>query len=79
MHNIQKNRPEIKIVVNIATIAGLITLATFISFFLRSLKIHESNIIMTYLLSVLLVSYLIEGYASGFIASILGVLIILLP
>lgn len=74
IYDIQKKRPAFKIIVNVVTIAVLITLATLISFYLRSLKIHESNIIMTYLLSVLLVSYLIEGYASGFIASILGVL-----
>lgn len=72
--DLQEKQPVIKIIINFTTIAIFITFATLISFYLRVLKIHESNIIMTYLLSVLLVSYLIEGYASSFIASILGVL-----
>lgn len=72
--DLQEKQPVIKIIINFATITIFIMFATLISFSLRELKIHESNIIMTYLLSVLLVSYIIEGYASSFIASILGVL-----
>lgn len=70
-----KNRhPILKFLFDLLIILCLVALATAISFVLRALKIHESNIIMTYLLSVLLVSYLIEGYTSSFIAAIVGVL-----
>ncbi len=74
MLTIKNKIPVLKFIFNLMIIIGLITLATFISFGLRELKIVESNIIMTYLLSVLLVSYLIEGYISSFFAAILGVL-----
>ncbi len=73
--NTLKNRsPILKFLIDLVIVISLITLATIISFFLRQLNIAESNIIMTYLLSVLLVSYLIEGYTSSFLAAILGVL-----
>lgn len=71
---IKNKRPILKYIFDIIVIICLITFATLISFVLRDLKINESNIIMTYLLSVLLVSYLIEGYTSSFLAAILGVL-----
>lgn len=58
-----------------AVLMGVIlAVATLISFELRRLDIHESNIIMTYLLAVLFSAYLLEGYMSSLVASVLGVL-----
>lgn len=70
----KNNKPLLKLLFDMSVIACLITVATLISFVLRDLKVHEANIIMTYLLSVLLVSYFIEGYTSSFVAAVLGVL-----
>lgn len=50
------------------------TCATLMAMSFKRLGFHESNIIITYLLGVLLVSYWIEGYLYGVLASFLGVL-----
>ena len=74
LKTLKNTKPLLKAVFDMSVIACLITIATLISFVLRDLKVHEANIIMTYLLSVLLVSYFIEGYISSFVAAVLGVL-----
>lgn len=74
LKTLKNNKPLLKFLFDMSVILCLLTAATLISFVLRDLKIHESNIIMTYLLSVLLVSYFIEGYTSSFVAAVLGVL-----
>jgi len=54
----------------------VITLATFVSFALKALlHLNESSYIITYMLSVLLVSYLTQGYIYGIVASVLSVLV----
>ena len=61
---------------NAAITIGIVTLATLISFALRALlHLNESSYIITYMLSVLLVSYLTQGYSYGIIASVLSVLV----
>lgn len=53
---------------------GLLIAATLLSFGLRRLGIGDQNIIMAYILSVLVISRVTEGYAYGIIASVLSVL-----
>lgn len=61
---------------NIGITVGIVTLATLISFALRALlDLNESSYIITYMLSVLLVAYLTNGYLYGIIASVLSVMV----
>lgn len=57
-----------------AVTLGLLVAATMLSFILRRLSIEDQNIIMAYILSVLVVSRVTEGYAYGIVASVLSVL-----
>lgn len=54
---------------------GLLLAATLTGLFLKRLGFTEANIITVYILSVLLVSFLTEGYGYGITASILSVLL----
>ncbi len=59
-----------------AITAGVVTLATLVSVALRAtLDLHESSYIIIYMLSVLLISYLTQGYLYGIAASVLSVLV----
>lgn len=69
------NRVYKKKLLNAALIVGVMSTSTVLSFVFRALQFHESNIIMTYLIGVLMVAYFIEGYASSTIASVMGVLL----
>jgi two-component system, OmpR family, sensor histidine kinase KdpD len=60
---------------NSGIMVGIMVAATLISFGLRELGIIEFNYIMTYILGVLLIADLTDGYRYGVIASVLGVLI----
>ncbi|HBC95124.1 MAG TPA: two-component sensor histidine kinase [Pelotomaculum sp.] len=53
---------------------GLLVAATLLSLGLRRLEIGEQNIIMAYILSVLVISRITEGYAYGIVASVISVL-----
>lgn len=53
---------------------GILFLSTFISFGLRTIGIGEQNVIMVYILTVIVISRITNGYAYGIIASILSVL-----
>lgn len=53
---------------------GLLIAATVLSFGLRKLKFMDQNIIMTYILSVLIISRITEGHIYGIIASVISVL-----
>ena len=53
---------------------GLLLAATLISFILRELNIGDQNIIMVYILSILFISRITEGYAYGIVFSVLSVL-----
>lgn len=57
--------------ITIVTMVGI----TLLSFFFRHIGFHESNIIVTYILGVLIVAKQTEGYFYGIVASILGVLV----
>ncbi len=54
---------------------GLLILATLLSFGLVGLHIGEQNVIMAYILSVLLISRITEGYAYGIAGSVFSVLL----
>lgn len=53
---------------------GLLVGATLLSFGLQRLNIGDQNIIMAYILSVLVISRVTDGYVYGMIASIISVL-----
>ncbi|MDU7337825.1 MAG: sensor histidine kinase KdpD [Clostridium sp.] len=52
----------------------LLAATTLLSFGLRELDIGDQNIIMVYILSVLLISRVTEGYLYGIVASVISVL-----
>ena len=53
---------------------GLLLAATLVGLFLKRVGFTEANIITVYILSVLFISFLTEGYAYGITASVLSVL-----
>ena len=59
---------------NIGVMVMIMMLTTFLSLFFRFMGMTETNIIITFILGVLLVSNFTEGYLYGMIASIIGVL-----
>lgn len=76
--HVQKDNSDIskKVLRNTAITIGVVALATLVSFALKALlNLNESGYIITYMLSVLLVSYLTQGYLYGIIASVLSVLV----
>jgi two-component system, OmpR family, sensor histidine kinase KdpD len=74
-NNINNNSYKIKsIVLNLAIIAGITILVTLLSILFRHIGLHESSIIISYILGVLLVAKFTEGYFYGIAASVVGVL-----
>ena len=59
---------------NSCVMVMIMMLTTFLSLFFRFMGMAETNIIITFILGVLLVSNFTEGYLYGMIASIIGVL-----
>ena len=60
--------------IDAAKTLGLLVAATLLSFGLRGLEIGDQNIIMTYILSVLVISRVTKGHAYGIVASVISVL-----
>ncbi|WP_099223969.1 sensor histidine kinase [Listeria costaricensis] len=58
-----------------AKMMGLLVLATLVSLGLSELGIGDQNVIMVYILSVLIISRITEGYLYGVLGSLLGVLL----
>ena len=54
---------------------GLLAAATLVSMGLRAVNIDDQNVIMLYILSVLIISRVTEGYLYGMAASVLSVLL----
>ncbi len=67
-------KKQLKIVRNIGTVIIQLGIATGIAYFFRYSGFNDANIILIYILSVLIVSYLIEGYTTSIIASLASVL-----
>lgn len=63
-----KNLPR-----NIMTIIIIMIICLFISLIFRSIGFHESNVIIVFLLGVLFVSKMTDGYWGGIISSFIGV------
>ena len=61
-----------KICFNILITLLIICVATVLSMFIRNFGFYETNIVVIYILSVLLVSNVTKGYIYGIIASIIG-------
>ncbi|MHB1315985.1 MAG: DUF4118 domain-containing protein [Christensenellales bacterium] len=64
-----------KMLNNLVLIIGIITISTLVSFAFRSFGLKEPNYIMSYILGVLFVAYLTDGYVYGIISSLMGVLV----
>jgi two-component system sensor histidine kinase KdpD len=72
----EKTKISKQMLKNIAITVGVVALATLVAFALRALlHLNESSYIITYILSVLVVSYLTQGYLYGIMASVLSVLV----
>ena len=63
-----------RIIWNSCVMVIIMMLITFLSLFFKYIGITETNIIITFILGVLLVSKFTEGYLYGIIASIIGLL-----
>ncbi|MBU3130057.1 DUF4118 domain-containing protein [Clostridium tagluense] len=62
------------IIANVFKIIAIMSLSTIITLIFRKIGIHESNVIIVYILGVLFVSISTDGYIYGTMASIIGVL-----
>ncbi|HEY0827197.1 MAG TPA: DUF4118 domain-containing protein, partial [Bacilli bacterium] len=70
-----KKHPKIKLMtMNLLITLGILTLATLLAFIFRYVGVHESNIIIAYILGVLFVAKQTEGFIYGIVASIISVL-----
>ncbi|MEG2192805.1 MAG: DUF4118 domain-containing protein, partial [Oscillospiraceae bacterium] len=61
-------------ILQILILTLLITLATFIGYFFRSMGFPETNIVLVYLLVVLITACISKGYVMGIIASVCATL-----
>ncbi|AEE97987.1 DUF4118 domain-containing protein [Mahella australiensis] len=59
---------------NISIVIGIMIIATLISYGFRALGFHESNYIMIYILGVMIIASITDGYLYGIMASALSVL-----
>ncbi|MGH4121333.1 MAG: DUF4118 domain-containing protein [Clostridium sp.] len=67
-------KPKEMIIANVFKIIVIMSLSTILSLVFRKIGIHESNVIIVYILGVLFVSISTDGYIYGTMASIIGVL-----
>ncbi|GCD12319.1 sensor histidine kinase [Clostridium tagluense] len=67
-------KPKQMIIANVFKIIAIMSLSTIITLIFRKIGIHESNVIIVYILGVLFVSISTDGYIYGTMASIIGVL-----
>jgi len=68
-------RPKTIIIINVIKTLLILSLFTIISLILRKLGLHESNVIIVFILAVLFVSRSTDGYIYGIVAAITGVLL----
>lgn len=66
---------KLPILFNIFIIILVLTISTLIGLLIRELNLHESNIVVFYVFSVLLISVLTKGYAYGLISSVISILL----
>ena len=68
----QNNKNFIKIFIKSSMTILILTVATMISLLVRNISFSETNIVVIYILSVLVVSNVTKGYLYGIFASIIG-------
>ncbi|MCB2295515.1 DUF4118 domain-containing protein [Clostridium algoriphilum] len=69
-----ENKLKIILITNTLKTLLIMSLATIISLIFRKIGLHESNVIIVFILGVLFVSRSTDGYIFGIIAAIIGVL-----
>ena len=67
-------KPKTIMITNVAKTIVIMSLATIISLIFRKVGVHESNVIIVFILGVLFVSRSTDGYVYGILAAIIGVL-----
>lgn len=67
-------KKRLKFLRNIGIVILQLVLATGVAYLFKQYGFNESNFIMIYILSVLMVSYLVEGFTTSIIASLMSVL-----
>lgn len=72
--NSMKHVKGLTLIINFAKLIAVMALCTAFSMFLKRFGIHETNIVMVYLLGILLFSFMAGSYLFSFIASLFGVL-----
>lgn len=68
------NKNQFKIFLNLCITVGIVMGITSVALYFRFIGLHESNIIVIYILGVLIVAKYTDGYFYGIVASIFGVL-----
>ena len=67
-------RPKIMIITNAFKTIAIMSMSILISLIFRKIGLHESNVIIVFILGVLFVSRSTDGYVYGIMAAIIGVL-----
>ncbi|MBZ9609843.1 DUF4118 domain-containing protein [Clostridium estertheticum] len=67
-------KPKTIMITNVVKTIVIMSLATVISLIFRKIGLHESNVIIVFILGVLFVSRSTDGYGYGILAAIIGVL-----
>jgi len=70
----KKNKPITIIITNVFKTIIIMGLSSILSLIFRKIGLHESNVIIVFILGVLFVSRSTDGYVYGIIAAIIGVL-----
>lgn len=66
---------KLPILFNILITIIILTITTLLGLGMRELKLHESNIVVLYIFSVILTSILTKGYTFGLISSVISILL----
>ena len=67
-------KPKTIMITNVVKTIVIMSLSTIISLIFRKIGLHESNVIIVFILGVLFVSRSTDGYVYGILAAIIGVL-----
>ena len=72
--NYEEIKPKTIIITNLFKTILIMSLSIIISLIFRKIELHESNIIIVFILGVLFVSRSTDGYVYGILAAVIGVL-----
>ncbi|MGH4137622.1 DUF4118 domain-containing protein [Clostridium sp.] len=70
----EETKPKTMIIINLFKTIVIMILSIIISLIFRRIGLHESNVIMVFILGVLFVSRYTDGYVYGILAAVIGVL-----